>query len=156
MADKDSKSVDQPTKEKKKFKLGCVGTIIVVIIALIIGIVIGASTTSNTVVTTTTANVSTPTTSTSTATTKTTVTEPITLTSGNYTAGKDFPAGTYTVEVETGTGNVSSSNMYDGGLNEVMSSTGEQDTVKSYKNAKFPSGTTLTVSGVTIKLIPTN
>ena len=42
------------------------------------------------------------------------------LGSGYYTAGIDFPAGTYDIEAISGNGNVSSDNMYDGGLNAIM------------------------------------
>ena len=41
----------------------------------------------------------------------------IDLTAGNYTAGIDLPVGTYNLTATAGSGNVSSSNMYNGGLN---------------------------------------
>ena len=151
---------------KKKFKLGCIGTIIVVIVVFVIGlgvgVAIGGSSSATTVsATTNSTSNSTNTNTTASSTTSTsqvTATKPVTLTSGNYTAGKSFPAGTYTVEAISGYGNVSSSNMYAGGLNQIMAPAGTQDSsaISTYKNAKFPAGTTLTVSDVTIKLIPSN
>lgn len=78
------------------------------------------------------------------------------FTAGNYTAGTDFPAGKYNVIAVNGTGNVSSSNMFAGGLNEIMGGPGEDRTfyLYEYKNAEFPSGTTLRISGdVLIKIV---
>ncbi|MFR3389499.1 MAG: hypothetical protein ACLTT1_01605 [[Clostridium] scindens] len=51
-----------------------------------------------------------------------------------------------------GTGNVSSSNMFDGGLNEVMGQEGFG--VTEHNNAVFTEGVTLTVSGTSIQLVP--
>lgn len=149
---------DKP--EKKKFKVGCLGIIAFVVIAFFIGLFIGiSSNTTTTTYNTSTASVTNANTDTNANTTVSSVsTTPITLTSGNYTAGKDFPAGTYTIEAISGYGDVSSSNMYSGGLNEVMapSGSGNSDTISNYKNVELPSGTTLTISDVTIKLIPVN
>lgn len=75
------------------------------------------------------------------------------LTSGHYTAGIDFPAGTYDIEAVAGGGNVSSSNMYTGGLNAIMGvddGTGMYE--QSYANIKLPVNTVLSVSGATIKI----
>lgn len=78
--------------------------------------------------------------------------ETINLQAGNYTAGTDFPSGTYKI-VSTGTsGNVSSSNMYDGGLNEIMGTDGFG--IAEFANAVLPEGTTLTISGTTVQLVP--
>ncbi|XCP84503.1 hypothetical protein ABXS75_15805 [Roseburia hominis] len=78
--------------------------------------------------------------------------KPIDLQAGNYTAGTDFSSGTYKI-VATGTsGNVSSSNMYDGGLNEIMGADGFG--ITEFANAVFPEGTTLTISGTTVQLVP--
>ena len=77
---------------------------------------------------------------------------PIDLPAGNYTAGTEFPAGIYTVIATGGTGNVSSSNMFDGGLNEVMGQEGFG--VTQFNNAVFTEGVTLTVSGTSIQLVP--
>jgi hypothetical protein len=58
---------------------------------------------------------------------------------GNYTCGDDFDPGTYDLEA-LGQGNVSSSNMYDGGLNAISP--------YSAKNLKFSKGDVLTLRGV--------
>ena len=88
-------------------------------------------------------------------------TSEITLKDGHYTAGKDFPAGKYNVVCIEGYGNAYSNNAF-GGLNEVMAAPYylEQNPEfkdfysTEYKNCSFPSGTVLTVSGATIKLVP--
>lgn len=73
---------------------------------------------------------------------------------GNYTAGTDFPAGTYTIVCTGGQGNVSSDNMFDGGLNEVMGSGNDGLSVKQVNNVQLPEGVVLTVSGTNIQLVP--
>lgn len=80
----------------------------------------------------------------------------IELSSGNYTAGEDFPAGIYKITAISGTGNLSSSNMFNGGLNEMF---GIDDGTGFYNgqflNAEFSDGCELTVSGgLIVKLIP--
>lgn len=77
-----------------------------------------------------------------------------TLSNGNFTAGTDFDSGTYTITAVSGGGNVSSSNMYSGGLNAVMGVKDDSFYQKEYKNIELPSGTTLKISGVTVKLTP--
>lgn len=73
--------------------------------------------------------------------------------SGNYTAGIDFPAGTYDIEAISGNGNVSSDNMYDGGLNAIMGVKEDEMYQKSYSNISLPKDTVLSVyGGVTIKI----
>lgn len=76
-----------------------------------------------------------------------------TLSNGNFTSGTDFEAGTYTITAVSGGGNVSSSNMYSGGLNAIMGTQGGMYE-KEYKNIKLPKGTTLKISSVTVKLTP--
>lgn len=79
----------------------------------------------------------------------------IELSSGNFTAGTDFEPGVYDITCITGSGNVYSDNMYDGGLNEVMSAdTSDGYSITTFKNAKFEEGAQLSVSGCTIKLTP--
>lgn len=85
-----------------------------------------------------------------------TATEVVTLGSGNYIAGTDFPAGIYTITSAGGAGNVSSSNMYDGGLNEIIGDVNDGFSTLEFKNAKFDQGMELSVSGVTIVLTPSN
>lgn len=82
----------------------------------------------------------------------------VTLSSGNYTAGTDFPAGTYDVVATEGAGNVISTDSdhseYD--INEILSPNpnAEYDQAKEFKNAIFEKGTTLELSDVTVQLIP--
>ncbi len=78
--------------------------------------------------------------------------DPVGLSAGNYTAGTDFPAGVYNVTATGGSGNVSSSNMFEGGLNEIMGTDGYG--ITEYKNVLLEEGITLTVSGTTITLVP--
>lgn len=77
------------------------------------------------------------------------------LGSGNYTAGTDFPAGTYTVTAVDGTGNVSTSNLYDGGMNEMFGvDDGNGLYTPEVKNVELSDGVELKVSGVNIRLVP--
>lgn len=76
------------------------------------------------------------------------------LSNGNFVAGSDFEAGTYDLVAVSGGGNVSSDNMYSGGLNAIMGTANDGFYQKEYKNIKLPEGTTLKIDGVTIKLIP--
>lgn len=78
-----------------------------------------------------------------------------TLTAGNYTAGIDIPIGKCDLKAVMGTGNVFSSNMYEGGINALF---GVDDETQSYTDSftglSLPKDTVLTVSGnVEIKLI---
>lgn len=78
----------------------------------------------------------------------------IELKSGNYVSGEDFEPGYYTVICTGSSGNVSSSNMFDGGMNEIMGKGNDGFTVNEFKNANFPEGTELEISGTSVKLIP--
>lgn len=80
----------------------------------------------------------------------------ITLKDGNYEAGTDFTAGTYKILAVSGTGNLSSSNIYDGGMNEMFGvDNGTRLYNNQFLNADLEKGVTLTISGgLTIKLIP--
>lgn len=83
------------------------------------------------------------------------ITKTVSLGNGNFTAGTDFEAGTYNIAAVSGTGNISSSNLYDGGVNAMMGiddGTGLYE--KEYKNIDLPEGTTLTIDGVKIQLVP--
>lgn len=87
------------------------------------------------------------------------ITEDITLGAGNYTAGVDFPAGTYDLTATDGVGNVESSNLQDGGINDVMGTTwriaeGYGFCEQYYQNVELPEGTTLRISGVELLLSP--
>lgn len=78
----------------------------------------------------------------------------VTLKSGNYVSGKDFNVGTYDIVAVKGSGNVSSSNLFDGGLNEIMGIKKDGFSIKKYKNAIFDEDVELSISGVQVKLIP--
>lgn len=78
-----------------------------------------------------------------------------TLEGGNFTAGEDFEAGVYDIKVLSGNGNVSSDNMYEGGLNSAMGVDTSWDVYEQeFKNCALPEGTVLTISGVTVQLTP--
>jgi len=86
--------------------------------------------------------------------------ESVTLGNGNFIAGTDFPVGYYTIVAEQGGGNVSSSNMFDDGINAIMG-TKEEDAAmgggfyeQSYYGIKLSEGVELSIDGVKIKLIP--
>lgn len=77
-----------------------------------------------------------------------------TLSNGNFLSGTDFDAGTYDLIAVSGGGNVSSSNVYTGGINAIMGVANDGFYELEYKNIKLPTGTTLSIDGVTIKLVP--
>jgi hypothetical protein len=77
-----------------------------------------------------------------------------TFSSGNYVVGKDIERGIYDIIAIKGNGNISSDNMFDGGINEVFGANKDGFYVKKFKNAYFNDDVQLTVSGVTIKLVP--
>lgn len=80
----------------------------------------------------------------------------IELSSGNYTAGTDFKEGVYTIQALSGTGNLSSSNMFSGGVNEVFGiDSGTGIYTPEVKNIVLDKDVTLEVKGgLTVKLIP--
>lgn len=80
----------------------------------------------------------------------------IELGTGNFESGIDFPAGVYKIVAISGTGNLSSDNMFDGGINEVFGiDNGYNFYIPEFVNVDLPTGTELTVSGgVKIRLIP--
>jgi hypothetical protein len=78
----------------------------------------------------------------------------IELGNGNYTVGQDLEAGIYNIIAVSGDGNVSSSNMYDGGLCEMMGTSDELYYIKEFKNVLLEDSTTLEISnGVDVKLV---
>lgn len=87
-------------------------------------------------------------------------TETISLGNGNFVSGKDFPAGTYDIVALSGGGNVSSDNLFSGGINAVMGSEKANEEIGSrlyeqaYRNIELPADTTLSIDGVEIQLIP--
>lgn len=78
----------------------------------------------------------------------------IILGSGNYVSGKNFAVGKYTITAIDGGGNVSSSNMFSGGINAVMGVENNGFYEKEYKNISLPKDVTLTISRVTVQLVP--
>lgn len=83
-------------------------------------------------------------------------TKAIELSTGNYESGVDFEAGVYNIVAMKGTGNLSTDNMFNGGLNEMFGiDDGYGFYVGEFYNVDLPAGTELSVSGgVKIKLIP--
>ena len=86
------------------------------------------------------------------------ITETVDLGIGNFGAGEDFPAGVYDIVAVSGGGNVSSSNLYEGGINAILGTEDQNEIMdmyeQEYKNIDLPEGTTLTISGVQIQLVP--
>ena len=86
------------------------------------------------------------------------ITETVELGNGNFVAGEDFPAGVYNIVAVSGGGNVSSSNLYDGGINAIMGTEDQNELMDmyepEYKNIDLPEGTTLTIDGVQVQLVP--
>lgn len=79
------------------------------------------------------------------------------LSAGNYTAGVDIPVGTYNLVATGGSGNVSSSNMFNGGLNEVMGNPADEYSIDSFSGLKMDDGIVLTLGGtVTLHLVSEN
>lgn len=71
---------------------------------------------------------------------------------GNYTAGKNFAAGTYDITAVSGGGNVTTE---DGSLNAIMGTDTSEDMYeKNYHNVNLSDGTVLKITGVTVKLTP--
>lgn len=83
-----------------------------------------------------------------------TLTDTVSLGSGNFVAGEDYPAGVYDIIATSGNGNVSTDNQLDGGINAIMGVNSGDMYEKEYKNIELNEGVTLTISGVKIDLIP--
>ena len=73
------------------------------------------------------------------------------LAPGNYTAGTDFPEGTYFIQAYEGSGNVHS---YEADVNEIINVEPNGHGIYQYNYATFKTGYPLEVSGCTIKLVP--
>lgn len=80
----------------------------------------------------------------------------IDLASGNYEAGVDFDAGVYRIVAVSGNGNLSSSNIFDGGVNEMFGvDDGSGWYTPEIQNVTLAEGVELTVSGgLSVRLIP--
>jgi hypothetical protein len=77
---------------------------------------------------------------------------PVTLESGHYVAGEDFPAGKYDIVALRGNGSVTSSNIENGIM--AMIGVGDKYFQPRFNNATLPEGATLSINGVTIELQP--
>lgn len=72
------------------------------------------------------------------------------ITTGNYVAGRHFPAGVYNIEAVSGSGNLSTDDV---GINEVFGL--DEEDVSEIKNVYLPKGIKLSLEGdMSIKLIP--
>ncbi len=84
--------------------------------------------------------------------------EKVTLSNGNFEAGVDFPEGTYNIVAVKGGGNVTSDNIFDGGINAIIGTKAADQGLNMYQqeyyNIIFEEGITLSIDGVTIDLIP--
>jgi hypothetical protein len=79
----------------------------------------------------------------------------LTLTPGQYVVGEDFPAGTYTLVAEDGAGNVTSSDIFFGGINEMFGKSDLSMYTPRFDNVELKDGWDLKISGVTVRMIPT-
>ena len=171
MSDEEFNRLNEELNKKKRSGKGIRNCLIFFGVIIAAMVILGGGDDTDTTTNTTTASTSTTATTTkpsnSTTANKSTTTTPKTetkkepetivydaeLTSGNYTAGIDFPAGRYTITAIDGSGNVSSSNMFSGGLNEVMATVADDMHITEFKNATFKDGDILEVkNGVTIKI----
>jgi len=74
--------------------------------------------------------------------------------SGNYTCGRDFLPGIYDlVAIEGSSGNVITSNIFSGGVNEIMGLDSAWAT-KEIKNIEFKTDESIEIRGIKIKLVP--
>jgi len=86
--------------------------------------------------------------------------EKIELSNGHHEAGEDFPAGIYSIKAIKGGGNVSSDNPFSGGINAILGTEemnrelGTDMYEEKYMNISLPQGTTLSIDGVKVELIP--
>lgn len=80
----------------------------------------------------------------------------VTLSSGNYTVGSDLPEGTYKVVAVSGNGNLSSSNLFNGGINEVFGiDDGSGYYTKEFLNLQLEKDITVEIKGnLKVKFIP--
>ncbi len=75
---------------------------------------------------------------------------------GTYVAGKDFDSGIYNIIAINGSGSISSDNMYTGGIDGEISSSGN-GSYKEYRDISIPNDAKLTINGdVKIELIKVN
>ncbi len=71
-----------------------------------------------------------------------------------FIAGKDFPAGVYSVEVLRGSGQVSAGSVESGGIDSAMALEETDGAVKEFRNVNLSEGLELTVTGLDIRLVP--
>ena len=73
--------------------------------------------------------------------------------SKTYVAGRDFPAGTYVITVDKGSGSVRSDSE-SGGIDLLMAAKDGNGAVSEFRNAALPEGASLTLTGVELLLTP--
>jgi len=80
----------------------------------------------------------------------------VTLEGGDYVAGTDFSPGLYRIKALAGTGNISSSNVNDGGVNEAFGiDDGSGIFTGEVMNVNLPDQVVLRISqGLTVQLLP--
>jgi len=83
----------------------------------------------------------------------------ITLSNGNYIAGEDFESGTYNIVVVSGNGTISTSNLYDDGVNDFFGIDDDWGLyTEQFLNLEIPENVEISVSStigqLTVKLIP--
>lgn len=80
----------------------------------------------------------------------------VTLGSGNYTIGSDLNEGTYKVIAVSGNGNISSSNLLEGGINEMFGiDNGSGYYTEEFSNLKLEKDVTVEIKGnLKVKFIP--
>lgn len=71
----------------------------------------------------------------------------VVLSPGHYTSGVDLPPGTYTIEVLSGIGSISSTKMYSGSIDGKPQKSMTEDFEKKIENAQLPKGIVLTITG---------
>lgn len=75
------------------------------------------------------------------------------LEAGKYVAGVDFNSGVYDIVHIKGNGNVF---VDDGDVVNEMFGSGDEMYINRFKNCTFSEGTTIELSGVSVKLVPSN
>ena len=79
------------------------------------------------------------------------------LIAGYYTAGIDIPSGTYNVIAISGTGNVSTPNEFNHGINEIMQTPVEDGRIDNFHGLQMDDGMVLSITGnLTLHLVSKN
>lgn len=78
----------------------------------------------------------------------------IVLSSGHFESGIDFEPGIYDIVHVSGMGTVFSSYLLNEGVHEIFGQGSDGLTISRFKNVRLDIGTTLSISGVEVKLVP--